>query len=104
MSEPTGDRWARHMLYGTGRMLQLADMNHSPSPLKNMLFEAFQILEANRAIMYGVDTFLSEHHWTGVRKRLSLNTRQCADSAPMDDVVTLMIYIASFNQRYSDIS
>ncbi|TWU78636.1 hypothetical protein ED733_005365 [Metarhizium rileyi] len=63
MSEPSGDRWARHMLYGTGKLLQFADMSCKPSPLKQMLFDAFQVLEANRAIMYGVDTFLSEHRF-----------------------------------------
>ena len=80
-------------------MLQLADMHRCPSPLKSMLFEAFQVLEANRAVMYGVDTFLSGDNWIVVRKRQALDTGQSADSAPMDEVVTLMIYTASFNQR-----
>ncbi|EFY91084.1 hypothetical protein MAC_02970 [Metarhizium acridum CQMa 102] len=99
MAEPSGDRWARHMLYGTGRMLQLANMGRGPSPLKQMLFDAFQILEANRAIMYGVETFLSEHRWAVVRKTLLLHAGQIA-GRPMDDMITLMLYTASFSQRY----
>ncbi|OAA43776.1 hypothetical protein NOR_04351 [Metarhizium rileyi] len=101
MSEPSGDRWARHMLYGTGKLLQFADMSCKPSPLKQMLFDAFQVLEANRAIMYGVDTFLSEHRWEVMRRTLFLSTRQGGD-LPMDEMTSLMIYTASFSKRFFD--
>ncbi|KID63407.1 C6 finger domain protein, partial [Metarhizium hybridum] len=99
MAEPSGDRWTRHMLYGTGRMLQLSNMSRGASPLKQMLFDAFQVLEANRAIMYGVETFLSENRWTVVRKTLFLRAGQCA-GLPMDDMITLMLYTASFSQSF----
>lgn len=89
------------MLYGTGRMLQLSNMSRGPSPLKQMLFDAFQVLEANRAIMYGVETFLSENRWTVVRKTLFLRAGQSA-GLPMDDMITLMLYTASFSQRYAE--
>lgn len=79
-------------------MLQLVNMNDSPSLLKQMLFEAFQILEANRAIMYGVDTFLSDDQWIIVRRTQLLTTGRTG-SLPMDEIITLMIYTASFSQQ-----
>jgi hypothetical protein len=85
------------MLYGTGKMLQLTQFAASPSPLKQMLFEAFQIMEANRAIMYGVDTFLSERHWVEVRRNRLLGSYQ-AVALPLNDMVDLIIHAASFTR------
>ncbi|PTB61695.1 hypothetical protein BBK36DRAFT_1131177 [Trichoderma citrinoviride] len=51
------------MFYGTSKALQLAGRPALSSPLQQRLFSAFRVLEANRAILYGDVTFLSEHKW-----------------------------------------
>jgi hypothetical protein len=88
------------MLYGTGRMLQLSKTNHNPSPLRQILFGAFQVLEANRAIMYGEETFLSGHEWSEEGGAQLFHAGQCF-AKPMNEIITLMIYTASFSQRYA---
>ena len=88
------------MLYGTGTMLQLSNMDLPPSLLKDILFEAFQIMEANRAIIYGVDTFLSEQQWV-VTRRKQLLVSKGDGTAPMNDIITLMINMASFAKRHA---
>jgi hypothetical protein len=100
MSESSGDRWVRHMLYGTGRMLQLSKKNHDPSPLKQILFGAFQTLEANRAIIYGEDTFLSGHEWLEGGGTQLFHVGQCF-AMPMNEIIAFMIETASFSQRYA---
>ncbi|KAL7809322.1 hypothetical protein V8C44DRAFT_366232 [Trichoderma aethiopicum] len=63
ISASSGDAWAKHMFYGTSKVLQLAGPDACSSPLQQRLFSAFRVLEANRAILYGDATFLSENKW-----------------------------------------
>ncbi|KAL6895179.1 hypothetical protein HDV57DRAFT_207 [Trichoderma longibrachiatum] len=69
MSESSGDAWVNYMFSGTSKVLQLAGPDACSSPLQQRLFSVFRVLEANRAILYGDATFLSEKKW-----RLHLNT------------------------------
>jgi hypothetical protein len=51
------------LLGGLLTLLLLAGPAHSSTSLRQMLFDAFRILEANRAILLGDGTFLSQHIW-----------------------------------------
>lgn len=93
MSEATSDRWVKHMIYGTGRILQVGGPACTMTPLRRMLFEAFQVLEVNRAIMYGEETFLAEAEWSPV-----INDAY-ADGDCLGEVLELMADVASFSKR-----
>lgn len=96
MAEPSGDGFAKHMLYGTSKVLQLAGPDAHPSTLQKRLLNAFRVLEANRAILYGDGTFLSEDEW-------SLNnrarTKQATVPDPMADIIELMIQTSRFSKQ-----
>lgn len=85
------------MFYGTSKVLQLAGPDAADlSPLQRRLFNAFRVLEANRAIMYGDGTFLSESKWT-----LLSNTCSTQFGVPdaMAEVIELMIQTSSYSNQ-----
>lgn len=68
------------------------------SLLRQTLFEAFRTLEASRAILYGVDTMLSEDAWVDFQQDL---TSALDESwSPIETISSLVIQISSFNTRY----
>ncbi|KAL7947116.1 fungal-specific transcription factor domain-containing protein [Trichoderma barbatum] len=94
MSESSGEGWAKHMFYGTSKVLQLAGPNARASPLRQRLLNAFRVLEANRAILYGDATFLSESKW-----KLQNNSKVKQAEAPdfMASITELMIQTSAFS-------
>ncbi|PNP38559.1 hypothetical protein TGAMA5MH_09640 [Trichoderma gamsii] len=96
MAEPSGTGFAKHMLYGTSKVLQLAGPYAHQSTLQKRLLDAFRVLEANRAILYGDDTFLSESKWSFNNR---VTTKQAAVPDPMADIVELMIQTSRFSKQ-----
>jgi hypothetical protein len=96
MAEPSGEGWAKHMLYGTSRVLQLAGPDAQQSTLQKRLLDAFQVLESNRAILYGDDSFLSENNWS-LKSRVK--TKQTTSPHPMAEITELMIQTSRFSKQ-----
>ncbi|PTB37977.1 hypothetical protein M441DRAFT_147301 [Trichoderma asperellum CBS 433.97] len=99
MAEPSGDGWAKHMFYGTSKVLQLAGPDAHQSTLQERLVNAFRVLEANRVILYGDITFLSEARW-----RLKNRTRseQVKIPDPMMEITELMFQTSRFSKQLFD--
>lgn len=99
MVDSSGDGWAKHMLYGTSRLLQGAEPNEALSPSRKAFLGIFKIFEANRAILYGEDTILSRFEWASVC--------QMDDHIPLHDrdslgpISSIMVRISTFNKRYA---
>ncbi|KAL0767757.1 hypothetical protein CaCOL14_009996 [Colletotrichum acutatum] len=97
MIETSGDRWAKHMLYGTARIIQSVAATRRSCQLDRRLFGAFRSLEANRAIMYGEDTFLSQEPWSKSRRELVANP-----ASQVETTFDLLIEISSFSKAFFD--
>ncbi|KAI3559450.1 hypothetical protein CABS03_05193 [Colletotrichum abscissum] len=93
MTETSGDLWAKHMLYGTARIIQSVGATGQSCQLDKRLFGAFRSLEANRAILYGEDTFLSQEPWSKSRGYLVANP-----ASQVEAVFDLLIEISSFSK------
>lgn len=94
MTQVSGDQWASHMLYGTSQMLQSPGMISHFDQLDQRFFGAFKLLEANRAILYGEDTFLSQEAWRTRHENLAVYS-----TSPLETILNLVIQISSFSQR-----
>ncbi|KAK1254007.1 hypothetical protein MKX08_008002 [Trichoderma sp. CBMAI-0020] len=70
------------------QMMSLAGLDAHQSTMQKRLLNAFQVLEENRAILYGDDTFLSEGKWSFNNR---IGTKQTAVPDPMADIIELMI-------------
>ena len=101
VSETSGERWAKHMFHGTSKILALIGPTQLSTVMRQKLFDAFRILEANRAILFGDDTFLSQPGWTSHRSNkqdLSFQGHSLWD--PMDTIFELKLRVAAFSKRY----
>ncbi|EHK46764.1 hypothetical protein TRIATDRAFT_317683 [Trichoderma atroviride IMI 206040] len=96
MAEPSGDGFAKHMLYGTSKVLQLAGLDAQQSTLQKRLLNAFRVLEANRAILYGDGTFLSKGKWSFNNR---IRNKQAVVPDPMVDITELMIQTSQFSKQ-----
>ncbi|KAL7905235.1 fungal-specific transcription factor domain-containing protein [Trichoderma velutinum] len=96
MSESSGEGWAKHMFYGTSKVLQLAGPDAYTSSLQQRLLNAFRVLEANRTILYGDATFLSEGKW---RVYNGLNHKAAENPDCMTSITELMIQTSAFSKR-----
>ncbi|KAH6874074.1 hypothetical protein B0T10DRAFT_533100 [Thelonectria olida] len=97
MSETSGERWVKHMLYGTSRIVQSLGPTAQTGQLRSRLFEAFRQLEANRAVLYGEDTFLSQAMWLKCHNHLAPSL---AD--PIETGLGALVRMASFSKRFFD--
>ncbi|CAH0047194.1 unnamed protein product [Clonostachys solani] len=95
MSENSGDGWANHMSYGISRILQAVKPADDPSPLRMTLLDAFQTLEANRAIIYGDGSFLIEEYWSS-----HLPGPITQPVGTMQRIIQLMLEVSGFSQRF----
>lgn len=91
MTQVTGDQWAKHMLYGTSRILET--FGRPTDQLGKQFLGAFGWLEANRAILYCEETILPH----GDRRS------QHSHFAPplpnrVDTIFELFIQISSFSR------
>lgn len=96
MSEPSGEGWAKHMFYGTSKVLQLAGPDAYASSLQQRLLNAFRVLEANRTIMFGDATFLAESKW---RIYNSINHEAAEIPDITASITDLMIQTSAFSKR-----
>lgn len=96
MSESSGEGWAKHMFYGTSKVLQLAGPDVYASSLQQRLLNAFRVLEANRTIMFGDATFLSESKWRACN---SINHEIAETPDPTASITELMIQTSAFSKR-----
>lgn len=96
MSEPSGEGWAKHMFYGTSKVLQLAGPDAYASSLQQRLLNAFRVLEANRTIMFGDATFLSESKWRACN---SINHEIAETPDPTASITELIIQTSAFSKR-----
>ncbi|KAI1035191.1 hypothetical protein LB504_005824 [Fusarium proliferatum] len=94
MIEVSGGQWAKHMLYGTSKILELSGADSRSDYLRCQSFETFRLLEANRAILYGEDTVLSDYACTGQHDLITSN--------PLDEILNFMIKISSFSKSFFD--
>ncbi|KAH8697086.1 fungal-specific transcription factor domain-containing protein [Talaromyces proteolyticus] len=101
ISNSSGDGWAKHMLYGAGRLLQLAGPNRPVSSLRWRFWELFRGLEALRAILYGEHTMLSQNIWVTFQQDLSASKSGSWD--PMESILALMIHTSEFSKRFFDL-
>ncbi|RSL46604.1 hypothetical protein CEP53_010266 [Fusarium sp. AF-6] len=92
MSETSGERWIKHMLYGTCRILQSKDPGNL-GPLSERLFEAFSLLEASRAIIYGESTFLFQDSWM---KRNKSSATDSSDS--MEAMLGFLVRVSMWSK------
>lgn len=98
MADTSGDGWAKHMLYGTSRLLQAASSKQAVSQSRKAFLDIFRIFEANRAIFYGEGSILSRLDWDTIY--------QIDGHGPMDErdilgkISSLMLQISAFNIRY----
>lgn len=99
MVDPSGAGWAKHMLSGTSRLLQLAGPQQQMSALRKTFLELFRVLEANRAVLYGDDTILSHPYWFPLQQIQASRAADGWDS--LDGILSLMIRISAFNLRYA---
>ncbi|KAF3398178.1 hypothetical protein F1880_006495 [Penicillium rolfsii] len=95
MADTSGDGWAKHMLYGTSRLLQVSHPQQAISRSRKAFLDIFRIFEANRAIIYGERTILSSLDWNKIY--------QIDDHKPIEkgDILSpLMVRISTFNIRF----
>ncbi|QGI63751.1 hypothetical protein CEK26_007703 [Fusarium fujikuroi] len=90
MIEVSGGQWARHMLYGTSKILELSGTDSRSDYVGCQSFETFRLLEGNRAILYGEDTVLSDYSRMG---QLDVMT-----SNPLDEILNFIIKMSSFSK------
>lgn len=95
MSDASSEQWAKHMQYGTARVLQLVGPTGLSSPLSLTLINAFCALEVNRAIIYGDTTFLMHDLWVKHQDR-----QLCQFSSPMQSVLELTLEVSSYSKQY----
>lgn len=88
------------MFHGTSRILSLVGPEKLSSLLHRELFDAFRVLEANRAILFGDDTLLSQPAWIlqHYNRPISL-TQQRRHWNPVDTIFVLKLRIATFSRR-----
>lgn len=91
MAENSGNSFANHMVSGASKMFLLLEPTSSLSMPTKSLIDAFWILEANRAIIYGDTTILSQiSQWTLTRDSWP---------EPMNKILILMVDISAFAKR-----
>ncbi len=86
------------MLYGTGQLLMITDLEEEPPILKRILFEAFELVEANRAMIFGPsDSPLSSDLGKKLR---SINRHDFTpEKALVDGITVWMVQVATFIER-----
>jgi hypothetical protein len=100
MSETSGERWAKHVVHGTSKMLALAGPTSLSTSLRQRLFDAFRVLEANRAIFFGDETFLAQPAWASHHpSRYSLLSGEGIHRDPVDTIFSLKLRVATFSKR-----
>jgi hypothetical protein len=92
MAEKSGNSFANHLVFGASKMLLLLEPTNPHSLPTKSLIDAFWILEANRAILYGDHITLSPDQW-----QWSSTREGWPDS--MKEILMLMIHTSTFAKR-----
>lgn len=71
MADPSGESWAKHLLYGTSQILKATSSTAVISPCRRAFLKAFQVFEAARAVTFGGATVLD---WTAHQGHVSDTT------------------------------
>jgi hypothetical protein len=97
MVDPSGEGWAKHMVSGASKLLQLAGPENSMAVSRRSFFQVFRVLEATRAIIYGHSSILATPGWMGLQQE---NSSQTTTSwKRMDEILSLMIRVSTFSAR-----
>ncbi|KAH7184588.1 uncharacterized protein B0J16DRAFT_414077 [Fusarium flagelliforme] len=97
MTQVSGDQWAKHMLYGTSRIVQTFGMTRPVNHLGKQFLAAFNWLEANRAILYCEETILSQGEW-GCQYRYPTPPL----TSQVDSIFELFLQVSSFSKFFFD--
>ncbi|KAJ5882893.1 uncharacterized protein N7473_009779 [Penicillium subrubescens] len=98
MADTSGDGWAKHMLYGTSRLLQTTSPKQTLSRSRKAFLDIFRIFEANRVNLYGEGTILASLDWATMYQ---MDDHRPADEwDTMGQISSLMVQISAFNIRY----
>ncbi|RHZ43940.1 Zn(II)2Cys6 transcription factor [Aspergillus thermomutatus] len=100
MADPSGEGWAKHMLSGTSKLLQLAGPGQKMSTPRQMFFELFRVLEASRTLLYGATSILPELEWLHSPRDESSAT---TDQDGLETMLSLMIRTSTFSARFFDL-
>ena len=84
------------MSFGTSLILQLIGPTTQLSPLSEALFQAFRLLEANRLVLFGDESFLSKPAWVKYQRDLATTPRQSL----MNTTLEFMFQISSYSKQY----
>ncbi|KAJ0419179.1 hypothetical protein BJY00DRAFT_314248 [Aspergillus carlsbadensis] len=98
MVDPSGEGWAKHMLSGTSKLLQLAGPENGMTGSRRTFFDVFRVLEATRAIIYGHNTILAAPGWVDLQRETSSQITTCWKG--MDEILSLMIRVSTFSARF----
>jgi hypothetical protein len=97
MVDPSGEGWAKHMVSGASKLLQLAGPENGMAVSRRVFFQVFRVLETTRAIIYGHHTILATRGWIGLQQG---NSSQTSSSwKRMDEILSLMIRVSTFSAR-----
>ena len=90
------------MLHGTSTILTLIGPSGLSTYLHQKLFDAFRVLEINRAILFGEGTVLSQPLWV-LHQSDSYGVLAEGDDRPdpTDAILTLKLRVAIFSKRYA---
>ncbi|KAL3490352.1 hypothetical protein BJX62DRAFT_238164 [Aspergillus germanicus] len=97
MVEPSGEGWAKHMVSGASKVLQLTGPENSMAVSRRAFFQVFRVLEATRAIIYGHSTILATPGWMGLQQE---HFSQTSSWKRMDEILSLMIRVSTFSARF----
>lgn len=92
MAEKSADSFAKHMAFGTSKMLLMLEPTDPLSLPTKSLIDAFWVLETNRAILYGDNILISLDKWQWSSTRESW-------SDPMKKILMLMAQTSAFAKR-----
>ncbi|KAL3440286.1 hypothetical protein BJX65DRAFT_290803 [Aspergillus insuetus] len=98
MVDPSGEGWAKHMVSGASKLLQLAGPENSTAVSRRAFFQVFRVLEATRAIVYGHSTILATSGWMGPQQENP--SQKTTSSKRMDEILSLMIRVSTFSARF----
>ncbi|KAJ5136311.1 hypothetical protein N7448_004865, partial [Penicillium atrosanguineum] len=94
MAEKSADSFAKHMAFGTSKMLLMLKPTDPLSLPTRSLIDAFWVLENNRAILYGDNILVSPDKW-----QWSSTRESWPDS--MKKILILMTQTSAFAKRQS---
>jgi hypothetical protein len=99
MYDVSGERWVKHFLYGTSKILQLRGPETHISGPGRSFFLTVRVFEICRSLIYQEPTFLTQLDW------MSLTSRMWSDDHskswhPKEALFDLMIECSALSNRF----